>query len=86
MGNKESETNKKSYNRLPDERKDEKVEKFDETNHVNVQNESMKDDLLLKTNKESYNRLPDERDDKKMEKYNERSHVEGNEEKKPKNE
>lgn len=82
MGNKESETNKKSYNRLPDERNDEKVEKFDETNHVNVQNESMKDDLLLKTNKESYNRLPDERDDKKMEKYNERSHVEGNVEKK----
>jgi len=82
MGNKESETNKKSFNRLPDERKDEKVKKFDETNHVNVQNEAMKDDLLLKTNKESFNRLPDEREDKKMEDYNERSHVEGNEEKK----
>lgn len=82
MGNKESETNKKSYNRLPEERKDEKVEKFDETNHVNVQNEAMKDDLLLKTNKESFNRLPDERDDKKTENYNERSHVNGDEEKK----
>ena len=83
MDNKELETNKKSYNRLPDERKDEKVEKFDETKHVKVQNEAMKEDLLLKTNKESYNRLPDERDEKDMENYNERSHVtDGNEQKK----
>lgn len=77
MENKEIETNKQSYNRLPDERNDKKVKKFDETNHVNVQNEGIKDDLLLKTNKESYNRLPDERDAEKMKNYNERSHVEG---------
>ena len=82
MGNKEFETNKESYNRLPDERDDRKVKKFDETKHVNVQNESIKDDLLLKTNKESYNRLPDERDAEEMESYDERSHVDGNEEKK----
>ena len=82
MENNEFDTNKKSYNRLPDERDDRKVKKFDETKHVNVQNESIKDDLLLKTNKESYNRLPDERDDEEMESYDERSHVDGNEEKK----
>lgn len=85
MENKEFETNKKSYNRLPDERDDRKVKKFDETKHVNVQNESIKDDLLLKTNKESYNRLPDERDDEEMQSYDERSHVEGNEQKKNSN-
>lgn len=57
MENKEFETNKKSYNRLPDEQP---VKKFDETNHVKVQKENIEDDLLLQPEKKSFNRLPDE--------------------------
>lgn len=74
MGNKEFETNKKSYNRVPDEKP---VKKFDETNHVKIQNESIKDDLLLQTEKKSYNRLPEERDEEKAKTFAEYNLVEG---------
>lgn len=69
------ETNKESYNRLPDERDEEKMKDYNERSHVEGTGHT---DKSFETVKESYNRLPDERNDEEMKSYNERSHVEGN--------